>query len=159
MVEMRREALRIGAVAARAGVHIQTLRYYERRGLFDKPQRSPSGYREYGPETVRLVRAIKSAQSLGFRLAEIHELARLGSCGAAAKVLSLGGTKLREIDEKIRALRRMRKALRTLIETCACGGDLSRCRVIEDLDDGARRSTAPMARGKQAGRVGHAARR
>lgn len=137
MAQTRRGTLRIGAVAARAGVHIQTLRYYERRGLFSTPERSAAGYRLYGPDMVQRVRGIKRAQSLGFRLAEIHDLIRLQDTRRpAAKMLSLAHAKLRELDEKIRALRGMRRAMQTLVETCACGGDLSRCRVLDGLDDG-----------------------
>jgi DNA-binding transcriptional MerR regulator len=143
------DRLHIGAVAARAGVNIQTLRYYERRGLFDTPQRSPSGYRQYRPETVQLVRAVKRAQQLGFRLAEIEDLFRLQEARApAAKVRSLADAKLREIDEKIRALRTMRRALQRLVDTCACGGDLSRCRVLDGLGNEPRRGTRSRRRGK-----------
>lgn len=148
MIDAGRETLHIGAVAAHAGVHIQTLRYYERRGLFDRPERSPSGYRQYRPETVLRVRAIKRAQSLGFRLAEIRDLIRLQETrGPAATVRARGDAKLREIDEKIRTLQRMRRALRTLVATCACGGDLSRCRVLDGLDDGPRRPAAHAVAG------------
>ena len=65
--------MRIGEAAQRAGVHIETLRYYERRGLLAEPARSPNGHRAYGEETVRFLRAVKEAQSLGFTLAEIEE--------------------------------------------------------------------------------------
>jgi DNA-binding transcriptional MerR regulator len=71
------KALRIGEVAGRAGVNVQTLRFYERRGLLPEPPRRASGYREYAPESVRRVRFIKRAQELGFTLAEVEELLRL----------------------------------------------------------------------------------
>ena len=76
---MERERLRTGEVAARAGVNVQTLRYYERRGLLKKPGRRASGYREYSPDAVRLIRFIKRAQELGFTLTEIEDLLRLRS--------------------------------------------------------------------------------
>ena len=66
--------LRVGDVACAAGVHVQTLHYYERRGLLPRPGRTAAGYRIYGPETVRTVRAIKRAQTLGFTLTDIREL-------------------------------------------------------------------------------------
>src|ERR671933_1356058 len=69
--------MRIGEVAERAGVNVETLRYYERRGLLPEPPRSEGGHREYGADTVRFVRAVKEAQSLGFSLAEIEEYLRL----------------------------------------------------------------------------------
>ena len=69
---MEIETMRIGEVARQAGVNVQTLRYYERRGLLREPARRSSGYREYPPHTVRLIRFIKRAQELGFTLAEIE---------------------------------------------------------------------------------------
>lgn len=68
---MDRETLRTGEVAARAGVNVQTLRYYERRGLLKEPERRTSGYREYPADAVQLIRFIKRAQELGFTLSEI----------------------------------------------------------------------------------------
>jgi DNA-binding transcriptional MerR regulator len=69
--------MRIGEVAAAAGCSIQTLRYYERRGLLQAPERTAAGYRQYPPDTVRLIRFIKRAQDLGFTLDEIEELLKL----------------------------------------------------------------------------------
>jgi len=74
---MNQDTLRTGEVAAQAGVNVQTLRYYERRGLLKEPERRPSGYREYSPDAVLLIRFIKRAQELGFTLAEIEDLLRL----------------------------------------------------------------------------------
>lgn len=129
-------ALRIGAAAAAAGVNIQTLHYYERCGLIRRPPRSASGYRQYPPATVRSVRAIKRAQGLGFTLKEIQELTRLRTNRRSARsVGELARKKLKDIDDKIDALTRMRERLRETLETCACGGDLSRCDVLADLGD------------------------
>jgi MerR family copper efflux transcriptional regulator len=69
--------MQIGEVARRAGVNIQTLRYYERRGILPSPTRRPSGYREYSPDTVAFVRFIKRAQHLGFNLRDVGELLEL----------------------------------------------------------------------------------
>lgn len=135
MAEATRTSLHIGAVAARAGVNVQTLRYYERRGLFATPPRSASGYRQYRPETVDLIRAVKRAQGLGFRLAEIEDLLRLQETGRKpAEVRAAADAKLREIDDKIRALAKMRRALQRLVETCACGGDLRRCKILDGAE-------------------------
>ena len=68
--------MRVGEIAERAGVNVETLRYYERRGLLPAPERTPSGHRRYDEETVRLLRAIKEAQAVGFTLAEIAEYLR-----------------------------------------------------------------------------------
>jgi DNA-binding transcriptional MerR regulator len=123
--------LRIGQVAERAGVNIQTLRYYERRGLLD-PERRHSGHREYDHDAVRLVRTIKAAQGLGFTLAEIEDMLALtrrrggptGEIGARAR------TKIDEIDQKIAQLQAMRASLEAVVEMecdsltdCACAGD------------------------------------
>lgn len=74
------ERLRTGELAERAGVNVQTLRYYERRGLLAAPVRRPSGQREYSEDAVRLLRTIKAVQRLGFTLAEIEELLAPPGC-------------------------------------------------------------------------------
>ena len=103
--------MRIGDVAERAGVNVETLRYYERRGLLPEPFRSPGGHRDYDEDTVRFVRAVKEAQTLGFSLSEIEEymsLTRRAPSRAPAEGRRRLTAKLEEIDEKIAALRRMR---------------------------------------------------
>lgn len=128
--------VRIGAAAAAAGVNVQTLHYYERRGLIRRPQRTPSGYRQYPPATVRSVRAIKRAQSLGFTLEEIQELARIRTRGGSARVVGeLATRRLASIEAKIEALARLRDRLRDVLKTCACGGDPRRCDVLEGLGE------------------------
>jgi Hg(II)-responsive transcriptional regulator len=134
---MERERLRIGAVASRAGVNIQTLRYYERRGLLEEPERTHSGYRAYAPDAVRLVRFIKRAQDLGFTLSEIEGLLRLRGDGGRDRrdVRALAQVKLRDIEEKIRRLQSMRQALGMLVDSCGCGGSRLQCPILEALDD------------------------
>jgi MerR family copper efflux transcriptional regulator len=130
-VAMERVPLRVGEVAAQAGVHRETLRYYERRGLIPAPPRRSSGYREYPVETVEQVRLIKWAQALGFTLREIGELARIPRDhvhGRARHVRSRAGVKIREIDEKISRLRGMRRRLRAII-LCRCDGD---CPIVNE---------------------------
>src|SRR5262245_16058932 len=112
--------MRVGEVAARAGVNVETLRYYERRGLLPEPDRSPSGHRRYDEETVRFLRAIKEAQALGFTLAEIAEY--LGSRGTRSTSEALRvrmAAKIDEIDARIAGLRRMREELARVVG-CAC---------------------------------------
>ncbi|WP_020385182.1 MerR family transcriptional regulator [Kribbella catacumbae] len=75
---MTATGLRSGQVADAAGVNLQTLRYYERRGLLSEPDRSPGGHRLYSPETVTVLRVIKAAQRLGFTLEEISDLLEAG---------------------------------------------------------------------------------
>lgn len=83
---MARRALTIGRLAAAAGVNVETIRYYQRRGLLDEPNKPFQGYRHYPDDTVKRVRFIKRAQALGFTLEEIAGLLRLdgGDCCAAA---------------------------------------------------------------------------
>ncbi len=128
--------MRIGEVAARAGVNAQTLRYYERRGILRKPDRRASGYREYGPETVRVVRFVKRAQELGFTLEEIEDLLRLrgdrrASC---ADVRSRTKAKLRDIEGRIESLRAMAGALETLLKTCTRDASSRECPILECLE-------------------------
>jgi DNA-binding transcriptional MerR regulator len=112
--------MRIGEVARRAGVNVETLRYYERRGLLDEPPRGINGHRDYDEETVRFVKAVKEAQRLGFTLEEIAEHARLTNVGRAHEaVRTRVAQKLDEIDERIASLRRVREELARVVG-CAC---------------------------------------
>jgi MerR family transcriptional regulator, copper efflux regulator len=121
---MERPSLRAGQVAARAGVHRETLRYYERRRLIPPPPRRLSGYRAYPAETVERVRLIKWAQGLGFSLSEIGELARTRDHvhRRVRDMRARAGSKIHEIDEKIGRLRAMRRQLRAIIR-CRCNGN------------------------------------
>jgi DNA-binding transcriptional MerR regulator len=113
--------VRVGEVAARAGVNTETLRYYERRGLLPPPDRDPSGHRRYDEETVRFLRAIKEAQAVGFTLAEILEYLRAARRTSAPSDALRGrmAAKIDEIDGRIGALRRMREELARVVG-CAC---------------------------------------
>jgi MerR family mercuric resistance operon transcriptional regulator len=127
---MTSRPLLIGELASRAGVHVQTVRFYERRGLLRCRARSTAGYRQYDLEAVRRVRTIKRAQGLGFRLAEIAEL--VGNGTAPDRIGRLVTAKLREIDASIRDLRVQRRRLAVLMKSCDCAGDTSRCRILEE---------------------------
>ena len=108
-------------MAERAGVNVETLRYYERRGLLPTPERTPSGHRRYDDETVRFVRAIKEAQVVGFTLAEIAEYlrdARRSRSPSEALRVRMA-SKIDQIDARIAALRRMREELARVVG-CAC---------------------------------------
>jgi Hg(II)-responsive transcriptional regulator len=138
---MDRETLRTGEVAAQAGVNVQTLRYYERRGLLKEPERRASGYREYPPDSVQLIRFIKRAQELGFTLAEIEDLLRLRSDkdSACSEVRAAAEAKIEDIEQKVRHLRAMKRALGTLVASCVREGSPRHCPILEALDDGRRR--------------------
>ena len=113
--------MRVGEVASRAGVNVETLRYYERRGLLPEPERTPSGHRRYDEEAVRFLRAIKEAQAVGFTLAEIADYlraARRSSSPSDALRVRMAA-KIDEIDARIGALRRMREELARVVG-CAC---------------------------------------
>ena len=129
--------LLIGHVASAAGVNVQTLRYYERRGLIPAPKRTASGYRKYNRETVRTVTFIKRAQELGFTLREVQELLRLRAAGPKRRAAAQAAVaaKVRDIDGKIRDLSAMRTALCSLVDTCACSaGSTLKCPILDSLE-------------------------
>jgi len=128
--------LTIGEVAKQAAVCVDTLRYYEKRGLVAKPPRTVSGYRIYPNDAVQGVRFIKRAQELGFSLKEIKELTALRTTPGAksAAVRERAAEKLVDIDAKIRSLRAMRKALAKLVESCPGCGPVESCSILESLN-------------------------
>jgi Hg(II)-responsive transcriptional regulator len=136
-------ALRTGEVAEQAGVNVETLRYYERRGLLSEPERRPSGYREYPDETVQIVRFIKGAQELGFSLEEVQQLLRLRNARGRScnSVREAAQEKQREIERKIEALKRMSRALARLVEACETRQDTRACPLLDALDRSDRRQS------------------
>jgi MerR family copper efflux transcriptional regulator len=130
------DGLTIGEVAERAGVHIETLRYYERRGLVAKPPRTLSNYRRYPQDAVRRVRFIKRAQEIGFSLKDIKELLSLQAAPEAgcAEVRAHAEAKIKAIDEKIGTLRAMKHALSTLVRECLGEGPLTDCPILQSLE-------------------------
>jgi Hg(II)-responsive transcriptional regulator len=128
----------ITETAKEAGVHTQTLRYYERRGLLPKPPRRGSGYREYSDDAVRIVRFIKRAQELGFSLDEIEELVRMHGVrrGERQRVRAIAERKIEDIDRKIAHLQSMRGALDHLVKSCHRGGGPAECPIIDALNEG-----------------------
>lgn len=131
--------LRIGEVARLAAVNIQTLRYYERRGILDKPERSRSGYRQYPVETVELVRTIKRAQKLGFSLDEIERLLtiREGGNGACTKARDIAANKLELLNERIEQLADVKSTLEELIRDCQPRRPAEDCGVLTAISNGA----------------------
>ena len=112
--------MKIGRVAEAAGVAIQTIRFYERQGLLPDPPRQPSGYRMYSSDVIRRVVFIKRAKELGFSLKEIGELLCLHDHhnATAKEVKRIADKKLIDLNEKIRSLQRMQRALRRLVDDC-----------------------------------------
>ena len=133
--------LKIGRVAREAGVNIQTVRYYERRGLIAPEIRLDSGYRLYALETVRKLRFIKNAQELGFTLDEIARLLKLRigrrtQCGAVRKQAQ---ARLEIVRGKITALRGMERVLNRLVHTCAKRGTTDACPILGSLEEGGKK--------------------
>jgi Hg(II)-responsive transcriptional regulator len=128
--------LTIGKLAKKANVNIETIRYYERRALIPKPNRRASGYREYSEDTVRRIQFIKHAKELGFSLKEIHELLslRLNSKTPCSKVKKRAEVKIADIEEKVKTLQRMKRALVKLTKACSGKGPVMKCPILEALE-------------------------
>jgi MerR family mercuric resistance operon transcriptional regulator len=127
----------IGKLAKRAGVGVETIRFYERKGLIPEPPRRSSGYREYDDDTVMRVRFIRHAKELGFTLKEIDGLLSLQldpdkPCQDVNRRIE---TKISDIDEKIQMLKRMKDALQRLSVQCGGEGSVSECPILEALED------------------------
>jgi DNA-binding transcriptional MerR regulator len=109
--------MRSGQLAAAAGVNLQTLRYYERRGLLPEPPRTLGGYREYGDDAVALLRVIKAAQRLGFTLDEVAELLDTGRRGHPTPDLQeRARAKLAEVEDRMADLARIRDGLLQVVQ-------------------------------------------
>lgn len=129
--------MKIGELAQRTGVPIDTVRYYERQGLLPQPERRPSGYRSYQSGDVTRLRFVRRAKALGFTLEEIRELLELsgrreddmGSLKAAAE------HKLADVEAKLAELARIRDGLRTLVQACPGHGALDACPILHALDE------------------------
>ena len=130
--------LTIGKVAERAGVRIDTLRYYERQGVIEEPERTSSNYRVYEEDTVLRVRFVKRAQELGFTLVEIKELLdlRVTESASCADVRRRALAKVADLDRKIGSLQAMREALSKLADECS-GQDapVSVCPILDALGE------------------------
>ncbi len=129
------DGLTIGQLARHIGIGVETVRYYERRGLIDEPPRRASGYRSYSPGTISRLRFIRRAKALGFSLGEVQELLGLSSRAVepCAEVQAQIATKLADVRERIADLERMRAALARLLDACEETGENGRCPVLEAL--------------------------
>lgn len=128
-------ALTIGRVARQAGVGVETVRFYERQGLLEEPPRRQSGYREYGEDAVARLRFIRRAKQLGFTLKEIKELLALrrDPSTPAVDVKRRAEAKIADIESKIKALQKMKKALVKLTTACSGHGTSGECPLLESL--------------------------
>lgn len=129
----RAEQLPIGALAQAAGVGVETIRYYQRRGLLAKPEKPLNGHRRYEATTAERVMFIKRGQELGFTLEEVKALLRLEDGQSCAQTRALAEHKLTIIEERLAALNRMRLLLASLIGECAKGKRPRSCPIIATL--------------------------
>jgi MerR family mercuric resistance operon transcriptional regulator len=129
-------AMTIGQAARQAGVGVETVRFYERKGLIDEPPRPGSGYRQYSPDVVTRIQFIKRARQLGFSLKEIQELLLLRVAPETTRldVKRRTEAKIAEIERKIEDLSKMKQALVKAINLCGEDGPLSACPILEALD-------------------------
>jgi MerR family mercuric resistance operon transcriptional regulator len=129
-------ALTIGKVAQQAGVGVETVRFYIREGLIPQSPRRGFGFRNYPPETVARLRFIQRAKRLGFSLKETRELLelRVSQQVTCVDVRGHAQAKMADIEERIRDLQRMRRALRALVEACQSSGPVSECPILDHLD-------------------------
>jgi MerR family mercuric resistance operon transcriptional regulator len=130
------QALTIGQLAKESGVNLETVRYYERRGLLPKPPRSASGYRLFPAEATRRLRFIQRAKELGFSLKEIRELLSLRASPSktSAEIRTRTEAKIADIEAKIRTLDSMKKTLLKLTKSCAGCGPIADCSILDTLD-------------------------
>ena len=130
------QILSIGQLAQRAGVGIETVRFYERKGLLEEPSRKPSGYRQYDDAVIDRLRFIKRAKELGFTLKEIKELLslRLEPTSRCADVKSKAEAKIADIESKIRTLQRMKRALVKVTKECSGSGSTRDCPILDAID-------------------------
>ncbi|WOJ88252.1 MerR family transcriptional regulator [Methylocapsa polymorpha] len=125
-----RRALTIGRLATAAGVNVETIRYYQRRGLLDQPPKPLGGYRHYPAAMAERIRFIKRAQSLGFKLEEILTLPRFEGADCCAQTRRLAAQRLADIEQKLTNLRAMRDALAELVRQCDAGQMEGPCPII-----------------------------
>ncbi len=128
--------LSIGQIARQGGVGVETVRFYERQGLLEKPPRKESGYRQYPPKAVSRLHFIKKAKEVGFSLKEIKELLllRLDETATCQDVRSRAEAKILDIEQKLQALTRMKQALTDLTKACSGRGSVSECPILQSFE-------------------------
>lgn len=127
--------LKIGEVAKQSEVGIETIRYYEREGLLAEPDRRPSGYRQYDDTVIARLRFIRRTKELGFTLSEIKELLslRFDTSTRCEHVRERAEHKIADIEQRIRALQKMKRSLKQIISECTVTGSLHDCPLLEGI--------------------------
>ncbi len=125
----------IGQVAKQSGVSVETVRYYEKEGLLEVPERKESGYRQFKGDTIARLSFIQQAKKLGFSLKEIGELLSITSDANTVcnDVKQLSQDKLVDIEKKIKMLQQMRKSLKKLIDVCPGQAPINDCPILDAL--------------------------
>ena len=129
--------MKIGELAQRAGVGIDTVRFYERQGLLPTARRLASGYRVYDPGDVKRLRFVRRAKALGFTLEEIRDLLALSDHrdDDMAALKGLATEKLADVQAKLAELNRIREGLETLVVACPGHGALAQCPILNALSE------------------------
>ena len=127
-------SMRIGEVAGRVGIGIETIRYYEREGLLAAPRRRPSGYREYDESAIARLQFIRRTKELGFSLDEIRALLRLVDerDQPCAEARAVAAAHLEDVQAKVADLKRMERVLKDVVAQCS-DGTLLECPLLETL--------------------------
>jgi len=124
--------LTIGQLAKKAEINLETIRYYERRGLIARPEKPATGYRQYSNDLLQELFFIKRAKTLGFNLDEIQNLLLL-SGGHCTEIQSLAEQKLDQVQYKIRDLQRLEDVLADLVRQCNANADEAHCPIVDAL--------------------------
>ena len=127
------EMMSIGKLAAQAGVNVETVRYYQRRGLLALPQRAPGTIGRYSSPALTRLRFIKRAQSLGFSLDDVQALLSLDDGQACSQARSIAEQKLTDVRQRIDALSTLERALQDLVVRCSTARRTVSCPLIEAL--------------------------
>jgi len=130
---MTTHPMTIGTLAKKAGTHVETIRYYQRRGLVVVPEKPYGGIRHYEENALARLHFIRSAQWLGFSLDEVSELLKLEDGTHCDEARALAEQKLDDVRRKVAGLRQMESTLANLVERCRCSTDPQRCPIIHSL--------------------------
>lgn len=134
MVQSQGLLLTIGKLASAGGVGVETIRFYQRRGLLDQPTRE-GGIRRYGADALRRLRFIRQAQAAGFTLEQIRELLRLDASEDRPRARELANERIAALDEKIAELQHAREALQRLARECG-SGSAGPCPILASFEAG-----------------------